>query len=112
MTPQVLSIACLNNSLDFVGSYFGQTWMLNQKAITFLGASRPSYTDVNHKFDKYLWNAIITQGLRQAGQVFNWGTTQLYLNNPNDSTVHNIYMYLLLGDPTADYQEVAVPTET
>lgn len=112
MMPQVLSIACLNNSLDFAGSYFGQTWMLNQKAITFLGASRPSYTDVNHKFDKYLWNAIITQGLRQAGQVFNWGTTQLYLNNPDDSTVHNIYMYLLLGDPTADYQEVAVPTET
>jgi hypothetical protein len=112
MTPQVLSIACLNNSLDFAGGYFGQSWMVNQKAVSFLSASRPSYTDVNHKFDKYLWDGIINQGFGQIGDIFTWGTTKLWQNNPDESSKHNIYMYLLLGDPTADYKEVVMPTET
>ena len=104
MTPQVLSIACLNSKLDHGGTCFAAKWVCEQKAITFLGASRPSYTAVNHSFDKYLWDGIINEGLTQAGSIFNWGTTKLYLNNPGSATNHNIYMYLLLGDPTAEYR--------
>ncbi len=115
-TPQVLSIACLNNDIDHSethgGPCFGEKWLLEEKAVAFLGASRPSYTHINHAFDKYLWNGIVQQGLTTAGDIFDWGTTQLYLNNPGEHTKHNIYMYLLLGDPTADYEEKIVPTQT
>ncbi len=110
-SPQVLSIACLNNSLDTPG-YFGSTWMVNQKAVTFLGASRPSYTTTNHSFDKYLWDGIVNQHLEAAGDIFNWGTVKLFQNVPGENTKHNIYMYLLLGDPTANYKETIMPTET
>jgi len=109
--PQVLSIACLNNSLDFPG-YFGSTWMKDQKAITFLGASRPSYTTINNYFDKYLWDGIIDGNLEKAGDIFNAGTAKLYQNYANQYTRHNIYMYLLLGDPTANYKEKIMPTQT
>jgi hypothetical protein len=120
-TPQILSICCLNNDLDnytepgwppYQPPCFGINWIKDEKAITFLGASRPSYTSVNHLFDKYLWDGIINEGLSKAGNIFNWGTTKLYLNNPGQSTKHNIYMYLLLGDPTADYKETLPPTQT
>lgn len=110
-TPQVLSIACLNNNLDVPG-YFGSTWMVNQKAISFLGASRPSYTTVNHSFDEYLWDGIINQELSKAGDIFNWATIKLYQNVPGENTLHNIYMYLLLGDPTANYKEGVMPETT
>lgn len=103
MIPQVLSIACWNNQLDYDGTCFGVTWIADGKAITFLGASRPSYTSINHEFDKYMWDGIINDGITQAGNIFNWGTTKLFLNNPGPATRHNIYMYLLLGDPSADY---------
>lgn len=101
MTPQILSIACLNNRIDHDAPCFGASWILAQKAVTFLGASRPSYTDVNHIFDKYLWDTIIHDGVKEAGRIFNLATARLYLNNPGVATEHNIHMYLLLGDPMA-----------
>jgi hypothetical protein len=103
MTPQVLSICCWNNQLDYSGC-FGVTWINDGKAITFLGASRPTYTNVNDQFDKYLWDGIINHGLTKAGSIFNWATTKLHLNNPSAEATHNINLYLLLGDPTADYK--------
>lgn len=109
--PQVLSIACNNNAIDYRANSrydcFGINWIRQQKAITFLGASRPSYTSVNHKFDEYLWDGINSK-LEKAGDIFVNGTIKLYKNNPSPCSIDNIRMYLLLGDPTANYREKKV----
>lgn len=99
--PLVFSIACWNAHIDMSGECFGEIWMKNEKAITFLGATRPSWTSPNHDFDKYLFDAIINHGLSMAGDIMNWAKTKLYLNYPGTTARDNIRMYLLLGDPTA-----------
>lgn len=101
---QILGICCWNNQLDYSAGCFGQIWLVDQKAISFLGASQPSYTDDNDEFDKYIWDSIINHGLTKAGTIFNWAVTRLHLNNPSEEAIHNIYLYLLLGDPTADFK--------
>lgn len=102
MIPLVFSIACWNAHIDMDGECFGETWIKNEKAITFLGASRPSWTFPNHDFAEYLFDAIINQGITQAGYIMNWAKTKLFLNYPKSTARDNIRMYLLLGDPCAD----------
>lgn len=100
--PQVLSIACSNNALK-EPACFGCEWIRKGKAVSFLGASVPSYTIVNHEFDKCLWEGIAQKGLRCAGDIFNYGIHKLYVNIPDSElVVHTIYAYLLLGDPTVE----------
>lgn len=114
--PLVFSVACWNSCIDCnqgaiknwiqnkygvsFGECFGETWIRNEKAITFLGASRPSFTVRNHDFDKYLFDAIINHGLTKAGDIMNWAKTKLFLNHPGIDARDNVRMYLLLGDPT------------
>jgi len=100
--PIVFSIACLNNFLDMAGECFGETWIRNEKAIAFLGASRPSFTSPNHDFDEYLFDAIINQGLTKVGDIVNWAKIKLFMNYTGSLAEDNIRMYLLLGEPTVD----------
>lgn len=100
--PQVLSIACSNNALE-KEHCFGCEWIRQGKAVSFLGAAVPSYTVVNHEFDKWLWEGIALKKLKRAGEIFNYGIQKLYMNNPeNDLVKHTIYAYLLVGDATAE----------
>lgn len=101
-TPIVLSIACSNNAL-YDKECFGVCWIRNAKAVAFLGASSPSYTTVNHYFDKYLWEAIYNEKLSVIGDIYLWATLKLYQNNKGWTTEVNIREYLLLGDASADY---------
>ncbi len=107
MLPHVLSIACLTNKINHnppAYDCFGITWMIRQKAASFLGASIESYTTVNDDFDRYLWDAVINNGKERICDIFNYATTNLYRNNRTSTPVKaNIYMYLLLGDPTLSY---------
>lgn len=102
--PHFLSIACLTNAI-YDQNCLGIQLMKKEQAISFLGASAPSYTYTNHDFDKYLWEALETQHLSVIGDVFLWATAMLYKNHPNPQTQTNIQEYLLLGDATADYLE-------
>ncbi|TFH52534.1 MAG: hypothetical protein E4G89_01470 [Methanothrix sp.] len=101
--PMILSIACNNNRIDMTGECFGEMWIKYMKAITFLGASRPSYTSINHSFDKFLFDGILNHNLTKAGEIMNWGTAALYRSMNSPYIRDNIRMYLLLGDPTADF---------
>ena len=80
-------------------------WIKQLKAISFLGASAPSYTTVNHVFDKYLWEGIHQKKITKIGDIFVWATLELYRNKPDRHTITNILEYLLLGDPSADYMD-------
>lgn len=102
-TPIVLSIACSNNSI-YADECFGACWIRNEKAVAFLGASHPSYTEINHYYDKYLWEAIRSQKLSVIGDIYLWATLKLYQNHKTNYSTHvNIKEYLLLGDVSADY---------
>lgn len=102
-TPIVLSIACSNNSI-YVDECFGACWIRNEKAVAFLGASNPSYTTINHYYDKYLWEAIYDKKLSVIGDIYVWATLKLYQNHKGSYTTDtNIKEYLLLGDVSADY---------
>ncbi len=102
----VLSIACLNNYIDYDGICFGECWLCNEKAVAFLGASRPSWTAQNHDFDKFLFEAIVYEGLTKVGDIMNVGKTKLYQHSAADPQVKdNLRMYLLLGDPCAAFVE-------
>lgn len=107
-TPIVLSIACNNNNL-YVSECFGACWVRNEKSVAFLGASNPSYTTINHYYDKYLWEAIYNNNLSVIGDIYVWATIKLYQNNKGKNTQSlaekNIREYLLLGDVSADYLE-------
>ncbi|OPY53001.1 MAG: Peptidase family C25 [Methanosaeta sp. PtaU1.Bin112] len=103
--PMVWSLACWNNDIDMDGECFGEAWIKNMKAITFFGASRPSWTTENDSFNKYIFDGIVNQGLTKAGDIMNWAVTKLFSNLKNDCAIDNIRMYLLLGDPTADLGE-------
>lgn len=101
-TPIVLSLACSNNDL-YRGECFGVSWVKNEKAVAFLGASNPSYTVVNHVFDKFLWEAIDNNRLSNIGDIYVWATLKLYQNDQSYYTKVNIREYMLLGDVSADY---------
>ncbi|MEG2184742.1 MAG: C25 family cysteine peptidase [Cloacibacillus sp.] len=103
-TPNVLSLACHNCGIH-QSVCFGVEWIKQLKAISFLGASASSYTAVNDLFDKYLWEGIHQKKLTKIGDIFVWGTLELYRNNPESETIDNIREYLLLGDPSADYMD-------
>lgn len=101
-TPIVFSIACNNNNL-YNPDCFGAAWIRNSKAVAFLGASYPSYTTINHYFDKYIWEAIQDQKLTVVGDIYVWATLKLFQNHKQLAADINIREYLLLGDVTADY---------
>lgn len=78
----------------------GIKWMIEEKACSFIGASQSSYSLVNDRFEQCLWEAIMTEKARTIGEAFKSATAQLYLDEPTEETKANIYMYLLLGDPS------------
>ncbi|MHA1831955.1 MAG: C25 family cysteine peptidase [Candidatus Helarchaeota archaeon] len=104
-TPIVFSIACLNAYIDnpTYKDCFGELFIeVKNGAVGFLGATRPSYTEPNHHFDRYLFQAIVEKDLKKVGEIFNWATMQLYKNFPDQYSRENISMYLWLGDPDLD----------
>jgi hypothetical protein len=101
--PIVFSICCLNNAIDVSQECFGEAFIeAANGAVAFLSASRPSYTQPNHHFDRYIFRAIVDKGLRKVGKIFNYATVELYRNFPDVYTRENIAMYLMLGDPSLE----------
>ena len=100
--PLVFSIACWNAHIDMPGECFAETWIRGEKALGFLGATRPSFTAANHDFNRYLFDAIIHYDLARVGEIVNWAKAKLLLNSsPAQYAQDNVRMYVLLGDPTA-----------
>jgi len=106
--PHVFSIAHFTNKINYNPPYydcFGITWMINQKAASFLAPSMDSYISYDDQFDRYLWDAILNQKIERIGDIFYYAVTRLCTNQTETPQRNaNIYMYLLLGDPTLNYQ--------
>lgn len=107
--PHVFSIAHFTNKINYnppVYDCFGIIWMINQKATSFLGPSMNSYISVDDLFDRYLWDAIVNHKIERIGDIFYYAVTRLCANQDDTPARNaNIYMYLLLGDPTLNYKK-------
>lgn len=106
ISPMVTSVCCLNSNILMAPECFAEAWMRGEKAIAFLGASRPSFTSYNSYFDTYLFDAIMN-GYDRPGTIVNRAKSQLLLNYNASGSRDNIRMYLLMGDPELELFEVA-----
>ena len=99
--PAVLSIACYNAALDQSGEGLAEAFVKDDgSAVAFLGAARPSWTEPNHDFDRYLFDAMGNEGISDLGWVVNDAQVEVMAKYGSSSyATDNLKMYLLLGDP-------------
>jgi len=99
--PAVLSIACYNAALDQAGDCLAEAFVKDDgSAAAFLGASRPSWTEPNHDFDRYLFDAMGNGGISDLGWVVNDAKVKVMAKYGATSyAADNVKMFLLLGDP-------------
>jgi len=105
-TPVVFSIACQNNELDVAGDCLGEAFTQpDDAAVAFLGATRPSWTNANHTYDKQLFASVFDEGTKNIGNASNVAAVRI-IQNHGQSGEENAEMYLWLGDPS-----LAIPVE-
>jgi len=68
-------------------------------AIGVLGSTRPSYTEVNHRFDLHLFTYIQKTASPRIGEIYAYANNKLVQEN-GGTAPENVNMYLLLSDPT------------
>jgi hypothetical protein len=112
MTPVVFSIACLNASMGYDKPTNAEQWVLNAKggAVAFLGATQPSWTVPNHDFERYIFQAIMDEGITAIGPLVNRASAALLAQygGKNDAA-ENTKMYLWLGDPSLEVGKIWTP---
>ena len=95
--PVIWSLACTNSALGTEDS-IGEIWMegVNNRAVSFYGATVPSYTSQNHELDRQLFKAVYDTGLTIQSHAIKHAEEQMAsIMGASD----NAWMYLLLGDP-------------
>jgi hypothetical protein len=95
-SPVVWSLACTNSDLN-VADAIGEVWMEdpNNRAVSFYGATVPSYTSQNHELDRQLFRAVYDSGLTIQSHAIKQAEAQM----ASLAGSSNAWMYLLLGDP-------------
>lgn len=71
---------------------------LHRGAVSVLGATEPSYTEQNNRFDVHLFNFIQTNEDISVGTLNMLANNKLALEN-NGQVVDNTKMYILFSDP-------------
>jgi len=104
MTPVILSVACANAALDQSGECLAEAFIKDDdSAVAFLGATRPSWTEPNHDFDRYLFDAIGNEEIRDLGWIVNDAKVEVIAKYGASSyEMDNVKMYLCLGDPALE----------
>lgn len=103
-TPVVFSIACDNGNITFAPKCLLEMFTSSSAgAVAFLGATEPSYTVVNHTYDKYLYNTIFNNGIYNIGQINNMAQVQtLNFFSNSSQAMANAFAYLWGGDPSLE----------
>jgi uncharacterized repeat protein (TIGR02543 family) len=98
-TPIVFSIACLCSDLALSSNCLAEAFVCqDQGAVAFLGANDPSYTVVNHDFDRALYFGTWDLGIETIGDLYNYANAEVE-DIHGSSAYANMTMYLWLGDP-------------
>ncbi len=98
----VLSVACLNMALDHDEQTLAEQWVQHPSggAMAFLGSTRPSYTEYNNDFNRYLFGAVLGQRSTAIGQLLIQANAKLYRQYGfSKFALANMRMYTWLGDP-------------
>ena len=94
--PVLWAFACSNAALDVEDS-IAEIWMksTSSRAVSYYGATVPSYTDQNHELDRQMFKAVYDLGLTTQSHAIQYAEDQMGLIVGSS----NAWMYLLLGDP-------------
>ena len=109
MPPLVFCICCQNGWVDNNSIVtMAEAFIREGKSVGVVAATRNSPTYANSDFNKYLFRAIMDNGIVEPGKIFNYAKNLMVLNHPN-STAHiqDVVMYMLFGDPSADVASTA-----
>jgi hypothetical protein len=68
-------------------------------AIGVLGSTRPSYTEVNHRFNLHLFTYLQQTTAPHIGDMYAYANNKL-VQQAGGNAPENVYMYLLLSDPS------------
>jgi hypothetical protein len=94
--PVVWGFACTNGDLN-VSDSIAEIWMesTSNRAVSYYGATIPSYTSQNHELDRRMFKAVYDLGLTTQSHAIEYAEDQMSAIVGSD----NAWMYLLLGDP-------------
>jgi len=94
--PVVWSFACSNAAL-WTEDSIAELWMEleDHGAVSYYGATVPSYTSQNHVLDEWMFKAVYDEGLVTQSHAIMRGEAQMAALSGSS----NAWMYLLLGDP-------------
>jgi len=100
-TPVIFNIAC--DCHEITSSCLGEKWLSQYPggAVASLGASDPSYTVVNHDYDKELYRQFNEDGEYNIGWISNAAATFI-IDVHGSWGVENAKMYFWLGDPATE----------
>lgn len=108
-TPVVWSFACTNADLDIDDCIAEVAMELSPGgAVSYYGATIPSYTVQNHELDRAMFQKTYDELLGSQGAVMMMGERQMETNEGSD----NSWMYLLLGDPEMRIRRESPPEWT
>jgi len=112
ITPIVFGIACWNNKLDRSSWCLGEQFTLNEDgAVTYLGASRPSWTGANHTYDKKIFDVMFNNEGGYLGDAIKQASITT-INRHGVGGEENVKMYILLGDPSITFPPIIDPDTT
>lgn len=103
-TPVIFSIACHTGNIRATNDCFSENFTdVEQGAVSFLGATRTTYTNENHTLDKELYNHIYDDGFYNIGNVLIQANIQtLSYHSNNWGSRNNSEAYLWCGDPSLE----------
>jgi uncharacterized pyridoxamine 5'-phosphate oxidase family protein len=103
-TPVILSIACNNGEINSSNICLLESFTRGTNgSVAFLGATIPTYTTVNHYFDKELYRQIYNLATYTIGDLLIQSNIQTMLYYSNSSTSKsNVRSYLWGGDPALE----------
>ncbi|MBI3295337.1 MAG: hypothetical protein HYZ71_11485 [Deltaproteobacteria bacterium] len=69
-----------------------------EAAVAVVASTQPSYTETNHRFDKYLFESMGQNPKAKLGAIYAMANNRL-VKEENGEMPENVKMYLLLGNP-------------
>ncbi len=98
-TPVVFSVCCLNGDMSSSSHCFAEAFICQEQgAVAILAAKDPSFTTVNHDFNRALYFGTWDEGIEALGDLRNYADAEGIAQN-GSSAKSNAAMYIWFGDP-------------
>lgn len=103
--PFIFNVACTNGAIQNSSPSLVEMQLFPEEstssvkgAIGTFGATAPSLTDVNHRFNLYLFESLQKASDKSIGNIYTLANNRLTKNNGGSAT-SNTRMYVLFADP-------------